>query len=351
MMHVLNELRDIGNGIVNMTVDLACAQAMAGHSVQIVSGGGGYVELVESRGVRHIQVYPRRRLRPLVKAISDLGRAVDEFRPDIVHVHMVTGLVLARALQLKSKFILVSTVHNEYNRSSSLMLLADACVAVSGAVATSLQTRGLRRSRIRTIPNGTVGGFRSELPVAAATLNRPAVVSIGAVSQRKGTDLLVRAFSAIAGNHPRANLYVVGNVDWSHPRALAEESAAHDRIHFVGFRSNPKSYLQQADLFVLCSRRDPYPLAVLEAREAGVPILASNVDGIPEALEWGARGVLFETESLAQLSSQMDTLLSDTQLRTKWARAASQNLEGLGVRRMADDYAALYRELEARRRR
>src|SRR5690349_18038833 len=60
ILHVLNHVRDVGNGIVNVVVDLACAQRARGHEVAVVSSGGEFEPLLEARGVRHIRLSQRR---------------------------------------------------------------------------------------------------------------------------------------------------------------------------------------------------------------------------------------------------------------------------------------------------
>ena len=85
-----------------------------GHNVLFGSAGGSYVELLEAHGVRHV-VIPQHWRRPVAAlgGFHALGRLLREQAPDIVHAHMMTGALMARALGPFAEFALVTTVHNE----------------------------------------------------------------------------------------------------------------------------------------------------------------------------------------------------------------------------------------------
>ncbi len=98
VLHILNHVQEIGNGIVNVAVDLVCLQARAGHEVAIASAGGEYEELMARYGVRHFKLDQTRTPINLLKATARYRAIAQEFQPDIVHAHMMTGVVLACAL-------------------------------------------------------------------------------------------------------------------------------------------------------------------------------------------------------------------------------------------------------------
>lgn len=143
ILHILNDIQKIGNGIINVAVDLACLQAKTGHHVGVASAGGEYETLLTDYGAQHFHLDQTRKPLNLIRASRDYRAIIREFQPDIVHAHMMTGVVLARALRLRSGYGLVSTVHNEFQRSSVLMGLADRVIAVSHAVADSMVQRGI----------------------------------------------------------------------------------------------------------------------------------------------------------------------------------------------------------------
>lgn len=348
ILHILNEFGELGNGIVNVAADLACLQAELGHDVVVASGGGSYEPLLVRFGGRHVRIDQTRHPLAIVRAAERYVRLIRAFQPDVVHAHMMTGAVLAWALRRSGHYRLVTTVHNEYQRSAVLMGLGDRVVAVSEAVGHAMRRRGIPGNRIRVVRNGTIGSpRRTPLPeVSPAELRRPAIVTVGAVSVRKGSLDLIRAFAEVAPYVPEAHLYFVGNRDLPEAEQLAEQSGYGERIHFVGFEPQPQRYLLAADVFVLPSHHDPFPLVLLEAREAGLPIVASAVDGIPEALNYGQSGVLVPPREPQALADALLTLLRLPEERFRLAVAARQGLAYYSARRMTEEYLAIYHEVQ-----
>jgi len=348
ILHVLNHVRNSGNGIVNVTTDLACLQAQMGHRVGVVSEGGGNEDLFMRYGVVHFIVNQRRDPRHLLAAMVSLRRVFREFDPDIVHAQMMTGLVLAKVLQPIARYKLVSTVHNEFQRGAVVMGAADRVIAVSSAVARAMRRKGTPQRKLRVVLNGTLGTPRRRplREYAALALEKPAITTLAGLYARKGISDLIEAFASVAEHHPTAHLYIVGE---GPDRRIFERQAAQmrnrDRIHFVGFVPDPERYLLATDVFVLASRADPAPLVLPEARQAGCAIVATAVDGIPELLDNGAAGLLVPPGQPAAIARELERLLADPELLAHWRRRALENVERLQAKRVAEETSEVYREL------
>lgn len=348
ILHILNHVQEIGNGIVNVAIDLACLQAKAGYEVAIASAGGEYEELMARYGVMHCKLDQARTPINLLKAAARYRAIVQEFQPDIVHAHMMTGVVLARVLRVGFGYALVSTVHNEFQRSAILMGWADRVIAVSHAVAQSMVRRGISENKLRVVNNGTLGSPRTRQlkEYQAIPLQRPAIATVAGMYRRKGISELIEAFAQIAADFPDAHLYLVGNgPDREVFEAQAQSTLVSDRIHFEGFQLEPQRYLLATDIFVLASHRDPSPLVIPEAREAGCAIIASDVDGIPEALDGGQAGLLIPSQDSQALTAALIQLLSDPNLLDRWKDQAKNNLDRLNVSRVHEETFAVYCEL------
>jgi glycosyltransferase involved in cell wall biosynthesis len=277
IIHILNHVQEIGNGIVNVAVDLACLQAKTGDEVAVISGGGEYEKLLANFGVKHYQLNQKRHPINLIKASIDYRQIIQEFQPDIVHAHMMTGIVLARILRFRNKYSLVSTVHNEFQSASLLMGLAERVIAVSKAVQMSMVKRGIPEQKLRVVHNGTLGSPRTRniSDYQPLKLPHPAIITVAGMYKRKGIAELIAAFEKIALEFPTAHLYLVGNgPDRDIFAAQVKLTSVADRIHFEGFQPEPQRYLLGCDIFVLASHRDPCPLVISEAREAGAAIVA-----------------------------------------------------------------------------
>ncbi|MEH2302759.1 MAG: glycosyltransferase family 4 protein [Nostoc sp.] len=347
IIHILNDVQEIGNGIVNVAVDLACLQAKSGHEVAVISAGGEYEKLLDTYGVKHYQLDQTRKPISIIKAAGRYRAIAAEFQPDIVHAHMMTGVILARIFK-GHKYALVSTVHNEFQRSSLLMGLADRVIAVSKAVGISMARRGISENKLRVVCNGTLGSPRTRQiqDYQPLPLQRPAIATVAGMYQRKGITELIAAFEQIASDFPQAHLYLVGNgPDKQLFEAQAQATSVKERIHFEGFQPEPQRYLISCDIFVLASHRDPCPLVLSEAREAGTAIIGTQVDGIPEALDNGQAGLLVPVKDSNALAGVLVQLLSNADMLHEWKQRANQNLQSLSVARVHQETLAVYREL------
>jgi glycosyltransferase involved in cell wall biosynthesis len=332
---------------VNVAIDLACVQARLGHSVVVVSQGGDFDDLLARCQVEHVRIDQSRRPAVILKALLDLHRLVRRFRPDIIHAHMMTSAVLAYALRPFGRFKLVTTVHNEFEKSAVLMGLGDRVVAVSQAVADKMARRGVRASKLRVVLNGVIGTPRlSEQPPEPEALQRPSIVFVGGLHPRKGVEELIRAFHTVAAELEQPHLYLVGSGPYREAYGkLVEELNLTSRVTFCGGQPDPRRYLLGADMFVLPSHAEPGGLVFVEAREAGCAIVATNVDGIPEMLDQGNAGLLVPPRDPAALAEAMLKVLRDPALLAELRERARQHLPYFTVERASRDYLAHYDEL------
>jgi glycosyltransferase involved in cell wall biosynthesis len=352
ILHLANHVDNVGNGIVNAAVDLAWYQAERGHEVSFASAGGAFAELLARCGVHHYELpqregwrdRPLRRREPIsvLRDARTLRLVLRELRPDVVHAHMVTGALLARAMKNRFGFKLVCSVQNEWQRHAGLMRVGDAVVAVSQANARALEERGVTPSKLHVVPNGTLGSPRLTDSDGVVELRHPAVTCVAGLFERKGIPELVTAFERLPASLS-AHLYLVGDGSYREQlEARIRSSPSGHRVHLEGFQPDPGPYLRATDVFVLASRKDPFPLVISEARAAGCAIIAANVDGIPEALEEGRAGVLVPAGDATALSECLRALLENEEERRRLAEAARTNLEWLSADRMADRMLGVY---------
>lgn len=350
ILHISNSASRLGNGIVNVAVDLAIDQAARGHTSAFVSTGGGWYTLMEEQGVRLFPL-PLRGARHLPAALLGLWRILRTFKPDIIHAHMRKGLFLTWPMARLLRIPIVLHLHNIHDEHMGTTGLADRVIAVSRAVEHDLLRSGTKADRIRVVMNGTIGTMRLPQVVVPAPLQKPAIVSVAGITVRKGMHELIDAFNQVLQTHPSAHLYLVGGGSaeeeeiWAH----AARTAGSAQIHFEKFREDPRTYLAAADVFVLASRREAFGLALIEARAAGCAIVATDVDGIPEIIEDGVNGLLVPPENPPALTGKITLLLDDAELRCTLQRNAPRNMDRYKVSRMSEETEAVYLELLPRR--
>ncbi|MBD2292493.1 glycosyltransferase family 4 protein [Anabaena sphaerica FACHB-251] len=349
ILHITNHVQKIGNGIVNVAVDLACLQAKKGLHVAVASSGGEYETLLANHGIDHFQLNQSRTPANMIKAAWRYREIIKKFQPDIVHAHMMTGVVLAGILRNSHEYSLVSTVHNEFQRSAVLMGLADRVIAVSHAVADSMIRRGIPAQKLRVVANGTLDSprHRKIQDYQPLPLHHPAITTVAGMYTRKGIGDLIEAFRHIAKDFPQAHLYLVGD---GPDRAMFESMVKtcgrlRQRIHFEGFQPEPQRYMLSTDIFVLASHCESFGLVLTEAREAGCAIVASDVDGIPETLDHRQAGILVPPKDSQTLANALAQLLSDAKQLQKWKFRAKQNLERFSSVRVNEETLTVYREL------
>jgi glycosyltransferase involved in cell wall biosynthesis len=277
--------------------------------------------------------------------LAGFNRLVARIDPDVVHAHMMTGALIARFGVMRRRFVLVTTVHNEFQKSATMMRVGDRVVAVSEAVCEAMARRGIPRARLAVVRNGTVGTPRLADRPAPDTplLAHPCVVTVAGMYERKGIRDLLHAFAALRERVPDAVLYLVGEgPDRAAMEQLAAELGVAQQARFKGFVADPRAYLAQADVFVLASHNEPGGLVLCEAREKGRAIVATRVGGNPEMLDGGEAGVLVPPHDPASLAQALGELLTDPAMHARFAARAPQSLEKFSVQRVSDGYLAIY---------
>ncbi|MGT2425245.1 glycosyltransferase family 4 protein [Amnibacterium kyonggiense] len=178
-----------------------------------------------------------------------------------------------------------------------------------------------------------------------------AIVYAGALYRRKGVDVLLRAMPRVLREVPDAHLYLVGNRDNPEVEQLAHDLGLEAAVTFIGFHSDPREYMGSAEVFVLPSRAEGFGNVLTEARSMHVPIVASRVGGIPEALDGGGAGVLVEPEDEQRLAAAIVEILRDGSRAADLRRRAGADLDRFRVETAARAYLALYSHLVPRQSR
>lgn len=339
VLHLVPHLKNIGNGIVNSTVDLAAEQAKNGMTVTVLARDGEFGVVLREAGVACYSM--DRGIRSFIQ-IRSLVRRI---RPDIVHCHTPRLLLSVRALFPFRK--LVATAHNEFSRTKYFLLFANKIIAVSDQNGNSI-ARWAGKRRVRVVKNGIVGGIRSQncdmTPVVA--LEHPALLFVGGLYERKGLAELLHAFKKLIDqSNNRPTLYILGaGPDRAHFERLSADLYLGNSVKFVGFVKNAWDYMLAADIFVLPSREEPFGLVLGEARVAGCAVIGTAVGGIPELLEFGRAGILVDRGDIDALSDAMLMLVDNEKARLSWARKAAGNVDWLSIERTMKETDVVYSE-------
>ena len=178
----------------------------------------------------------------------------------------------------------------------------------------------LRCAALHVIPNPV----SSDSGSGTATPRAAWVVSVGRLTPEKGHDLLLRAFAAIPSRDPLWRLCIAGD---GPQRAalltLADELTIAGAVDFLGTKKPIENLLRQAGIFVLPSRYEGFPNALLEAMANGAPVIAFDCPSGPaEIVTHGVDGLLVRAGDVAALASAIGSLMADAQRREKLGVAA-----------------------------
>jgi glycosyltransferase involved in cell wall biosynthesis len=159
------------------------------------------------------------------------------------------------------------------------------------------------------------------------------LMSLGRLTQQKGFDVLIRSFAALASKYPDWRLKIYGEgPDRAYLERLRAEYGCEERIVLPGLVKDSAEALSKANLFVLPSRFEGYPNALLEALACGLPVIATSAPGgTVEILANGAYGMLVPPDDVAAMTTALDALLSTPELRDAYAWKARRAVAELDI--------------------
>ncbi|GIW43241.1 MAG: glycosyl transferase family 1 [Candidatus Binatia bacterium] len=198
-------------------------------------------------------------------------------------------------------------------------------IAVSSSTRDDLIGRGVSGDSIRVIPNGldhTLYNPNGRLPA-----EQPTLLVLGRVEFYKRIDLVLRAAAELRRALPTLHVVIVGD---GRARArlekLARELQLQACVTFTGFVPDAEkvAHIRRCHLVVNTSEKEGWGLTVLEANACGLPVVASDVPGLRDAVRHGETGLLVPHGDVAALAAAIRTLLEDTTLRERLGRGALQ---------------------------
>jgi len=289
---------------------------------------------------------------------------------DVVHVHSPYVAALARlvvrTIPRRSRPAIVATEHNRWPRHARVTRLAnrltifldDADLAVSDDVRTTMGPRALRR--VEVVVHGVdlaavraAAAHRTEVRAELGIDDADVVVGIVAnFRAEKAYDTLLAAAVeavAVAADRPLRFVAVGQGPLEADIRALHATSGLGDRFLLTGYRPDAVRVMAAFDVFTLTSRHEGLPVALMDALVLGLPVVATRVGGIPEAVTDGIEGLLVPVDDPVRLAAGYVELAADPERRAAMGAAARRRGDDFDVARSTARIEAIYRELASRR--
>jgi glycosyltransferase involved in cell wall biosynthesis len=228
---------------------------------------------------------------------------------------------------------------------------AHGVIANSRAAFNRLRFEGVAAKRITVIPNGVdVDRFSTTRDASAiasdAGSSRPRrrVLMVANLRRGKGHDTLIDAVPSVLRRFPDATFTLAGGgPERTRLTSHAARRGVADAIAWLGHRDDVETLAAAADIFVLPSRSEAFPNALLEAMAAGLPAVATSVGGIPEIVDDGRTGLLIRRDDPVELADALCRLMSDEPLAAALGAAARQRIRAnYSFERMTAQFEALY---------
>ena len=352
IMHIVSSL-GVG-GMERMLLQLAPAQQAAGHTVSVLALRPGPLEQeATDRSIR---------AKVLDSGSGRFGRSIEAIRffraerPDIVHVHNPTSLHYAVLSKLVSRAAIIVTIHGDHDTHARLgspleWRLTSAAVIVSHAAGKTLRLPS-EAGRLIVVHNGIGTAAVNEEQRASARTEFGAGdacvgIMVARIDGRKGHGTLLKSLRVLDDLGGALKMWIVGD---GPARAAAESEAARlglgdERVKFLGRRSDIDRLLEGADFFVLPSDIEGLPLSILEAMAHGLPIIASNIGGVPEILQDDINGLLVPAGDESALASAIHRIVSNAVLRRHLGDAARERANTtFSLSTMVNNYDQVYDE-------
>lgn len=298
------------------------------------------------------------------QAVWEIRDLIKFYRPDIVHLNSSKAGILGSFARIGTKAKIVFTAHGfVFNEPLSTPLkmfylalekvassYRDFIITVSDADKKSaLDNNLIAINKIQTIHNGLPQiNFLSKDEAKRQLGISENKIIIGNTSnfyKTKGLDVLIEAVSLLSEDvKAKSEFVIIG--DGSEKENLKSKITnlkLDASIKLLGKIDNASDYLKAFDLFTLPSRKEGLPFALLEAMQAGLPIIASNVGGIPEAL--GDAEILVEPENPKTLADALSTMIKDEQKRSDLSAKALERSKLFIGEKMLTETNTVYKKI------
>jgi glycosyltransferase involved in cell wall biosynthesis len=298
-----------------------------------------------------------------VPAVISLARYLRHEEFDIVHTHSTEAGIIGRfAAALANVPNVVHTVHgipfaDDRNEVLNRFVLAcerraatytDRIVTNADVIAEEYINRGIGRpDQYTTVYSGVnLDEFADAEPAENLLGDQPRVVMVGRLADGKGHEVLLDAVASMDGFE--GSVSIIGDGPLSDSLAAEiEERGLSDQVFLTGFRDDVPRVLAASDVLVLPSFREGTPRVIIEAMASGLPVIATDIAGIPEQIIDGENGYLIPTGDAAMLADRIEMLLSNAELRERMGAHCLERVNRFSASTMIKDLDKVYQQLLA----
>lgn len=349
---------DLGGAQIHVR-DLASALTESGHEVVVLAGGGGVLaRQLKERGVEVISLrHMARPIRPLndLRALRELTGHLRRIRPDIISTHSSKAGILGRIAGKRLGIPTITTAHGWLfdhppvgRRQRTVWSIEKRMAPLARRIVTVCES-----DRQLAIDSGVSDPERfvtiyNAMPDVADSLradpsaNPPRLLMVARFAPQKDHATLFRALATLLDLDWTLDLVGSGPQEET-VRALAGSLGLSDRIRFLGMREDVPRLIAESQAYLLISHWEGFPRSILEALRGGLPVVATDVGGVREAVLDGGTGFIVPENDDVLLADRLKLLIEDPDLRARMGRAARAHYEEhFTFDRLTDEALSLY---------
>lgn len=360
-------------GAQRYVFDLASNLAAKDHEAIVALGGNGELQSkLQAIGIpvknikslqRDVSLYRE------LQSIFEIARLIREIRPDVLHINSSKagglGALIGRILRVPN---VIFTAHgwafNEDRPSWQALiikffhwitvLLSHRTITVSEAVKNQMNWP-LVQNRMFTVHNGRKStGFLNRhdartklsqtLPALSSFIDDVWTGTIGELHPVKRHDVTIGAIENLVRNGQSSIRHLVlGSGELLiQLKELVEKKNLTENVFFLGHIDEAAEYLKAFNIYIQPSRSEAFAYTVIEASQAGLPIIASKVGGIPEIITNGVSGILVPSGNVESLTKELSSLLTKPELRNELAASAKESGDRFSLENMVNKTISVY---------
>lgn len=338
-------------GAETMCENLTNSLIKLGHEVIVISLYDYHsiiTERMEKNGIKIIYLNKKSGLD--LSLTIKLVKIFKEYKPDIVHSHLYASKYAHVAASICGVPGKVYTIHNiakneagKMNRTFNRFLLKH-CHVVPVSLSKEIQKSVVDEYNINFKDTPVIfnGVSMEKCHIKNDYTGNKKILHIGRFSAQKNHEVLVKAFSTVVNRGHDVSLYLYGQGELEESiKELVKNLHMDKKIFFCGLTDDVYSVMESTDIFVLPSLFEGMPMTLIEAMGTGMPILASNVGGIPDMIENEKSGLLCEP-TVEEVAAGLEKLISSEEDRKLYGQNAVISSEKYSADKMAKDYYEIY---------
>ena len=328
---------------------LACYAKEKGHEVKIIclKELGSVGKNIRARGLDIVSFCLKGKLNPYqnMGVLARLIGEIQNFNPSVVHAMLFRAIELCRLAKRRTDFKLITTPHYDLSKKNYFLRILDRAlkdaddvsVAESNYVHLFLKEKQkYNKAKLRYIPNSVNTDVfipnkdlaRKEREKLGFSAQDTLFICVARLSAEKNHQTLLKSFAAVKAKNPKMGLILVG--DGPENAKLKEFVYLHHLekdVCFAGEVSNVYPFLLASDIFVLPSLEESLPISLLESCSCALPAIVSKVGDMPQVVEHGKSGFVFNGEDSLLLSVLMAELSENKNLRQEMGLSARNRIK------------------------